>query len=97
MSNTNNIKDTLYYLFLPYSELQPAICLIKECKAQNKDNASLHFQKALNNANVAMPYKKEEIIGHVKAEDELTEGDKKEIEKQGIIPDVTFSKIDLIM
>ena len=90
-------KDTVYYLLLPCSEPGSVICLIKKCKAQDKDSAALHFRNVLNNINVAIPYKKEEIVRHVKAEYELTEADKKEVKEQGIIPDINFSKADLMV
>ena len=85
-----------FYLLLPWSESQPNICLIKICRAGDKDKAALHFQELLNAENVAIPYKKEEILRYVKAEDELTENDKKEIKEQGIIPDINFKSITLL-
>lgn len=97
MPNINNTKDTLYYLLLPYSELQPAICLVKNYIAPDRDSAALHFQTILNKINKTLPYEKDEIIPHVKAEHELTEDEKKAIKKQGIIPDINFSEADLML
>jgi hypothetical protein len=97
MPNINTTKDTLYYLLLPYSELEPEICLVKNYTAQDKESAASHFQNILNQINIALPYEKEEIIPHIKAEHELTETDKIEIKRKGILPDMNFSEADLML
>ena len=78
-----------YYLFVPESSNNPSIAFIKTCTAPDKEDALTKFQKIMDNLSEVNMFLREEIVGWIKEENELTQENHALIKRIGILPDIT--------